>query len=236
VDEQPKEYKFTEEQLKFIKKFRLIMVPFRLILAATFFSMITGGFRRFFSETPGQLFIGLFACMVITERIFQAPDAGGKRKDQGSAAVLWVAFGVAYVVGMVDHYWIRPHWHILEWHWYWAVAGAGFYLIGQFIRVMAIRTLGRFFTISVRLHEEHKVIQEGPYRYIRHPAYTGLYIINLGFVTLFGSVFAFGVFFLFGLPGLLYRIKVEEQMLTEQFGEEYLEYMRKTKRLVPFVF
>ncbi len=239
MTDQPKEIKFTAEQLKTIKKFRLAMVPFRLILALSFFCLLAGGFRRFFEETPGQVFAGLFACLLIVERIFQAPDAGGQRRDKGSAAVLWITFGLSYVLGLVDFYWISPHWpqwRILGYDWYWPAAGAALYVTGQLIRVVAIRTLGRFFTISVRLHDEHKVVQHGIYRRVRHPAYSGLWLINLGFVTVFASPLAFAVYFLLGTPGLIYRIRVEEQMLIDQFGDEYRTYMRKTKRLIPFIY
>jgi len=47
---------------------------------------------------------------------------------------------------------------------------------------------------------------------------------------------AFAVYFLLGTPGLIYRIRVEEQMLIDQFGDEYRTYMRKTKRLIPFIY
>lgn len=239
VADQNRQVKFTAEQLKTIKKFRLAMIPFRLILALAFFSLIAGGFRRLFGHLPGQVFAVLFGCMIVVERIFQAPDAGGQRKDKGSAALLWVSFGLSYVLGMVDYYWISPHWpqwRIFNYAWYWPAAGGGLYLIGQIIRVIAIRTLGRFFTISVRVHDEHQVVQHGIYRYIRHPAYTGLWLINLGFVTLFASPLAYAAYLVFGTPGLIYRILVEEQMLVEQFGDEYRAYMRKTKRLIPFIF
>jgi protein-S-isoprenylcysteine O-methyltransferase Ste14 len=234
--EQAKEYKFTPEQLKSIKKFRLAMVPFRFILAMTFFSLIVGGPRRFFSETAGLIFAILFGSLLLVERIFQTPDLGGKRKDQGSAAVLWGSFGLAYLLALVDYYWVRPHWFILEWNWIYPGVAIGCYVVGQFLRVTAIRTLGRFFTISVRLHDGHRVVKDGIYSIIRHPAYTGLWLVNLGFISVFASVFSFAAFFVLGLPALIYRIKVEEQMLVEEFGQEYRDYCTKTKRLIPFIY
>ncbi|MBW1808005.1 MAG: isoprenylcysteine carboxylmethyltransferase family protein [Deltaproteobacteria bacterium] len=234
--EQAKEYKFTPEQLKSIKKFRLAMVPFRMILALTFFSMIVGGPRRFFSETPGLIFAILFSLLLLVERIFQAPDIGGKRKDQGSALFLWSSFGLAYLLALVDYYWVRPHWFILEWNWIYPIVAVSCYVVGQTLRVTAIRTLGRFFTISVRLHDGHRVVKQGIYSVIRHPAYTGLWLVNLGFISVFASVFSFAAFFLLGLPALVYRIKIEEQMLVDEFGQEYKDYCTKTKRLIPFIY
>ncbi len=242
MEKEEAEYKFTPEDLAKLKKFRLIMLPFRVIIAGMFFALLVGGPRRLFSEVPGSVFILLFALQLLVERIFQAPDAGGERKDKRSAAWMWVGFGFAYFLGLIDFYWIRPwlqvnhpEWIVFEWNWWWIAAGATMYVAGQFIRVTAIRSLGRFFTISVRLHEEHQLIQEGLYSLIRHPAYTGFFFINLGFITLFASALAYSVFFFVGIPALAYRIRVEEKMLGDEFGEVYQAYSRKTKRLIPFL-
>ena len=227
--------KLTEEQLRFIKQLRLLAVPFRLVLGLTFFSLIAGGWGRFFSQLPGAVFALLFCAMVIIERLVQAPDVGGERKDRGSVVFLWVGFGMAYAAAIADYYWLRPHWAPWSWNVYWLAAGVGLYLVGQTIRVVAIRTLGRFFTISVRRHENHRVITEGPYRLVRHPAYSGLWLMAVGYVSLFASALVLAYFLLIGTGALLYRIRVEEKMLLETFGDEYRQYMKRTRRLVPWV-
>lgn len=228
--------KFSDEQLERLRRFKLWMTPVRLVIALSVFSLAAGGPKHFFAELPGQVFAILFSVFVVIERVIQAPDFGGKTKDEGSICIGWIAFGSAYALAIADWYLIRPKWALLEWSWWWLLAGAILVVLGSIIRVIAIRALGRFFTTRVRLHEGQTLIQEGFYKYVRHPAYTGVLLAVLGCITLFASLLGFGAFVLLMLPAMLYRIRVEEAALTAQFGDEYTEYCRKTKRLIPFVY
>ena len=228
--------KFTEAQMRHLHKIKLWMTPVRLAIALSVFSLAAGGPRYFFAELPGQVFSVLFSAFVVIERVLQAPDFGGKGKDEGSIYVGWIAFGTAYALSIADWYLIRPKWALLEWSWWWLLAGALIVILGSVIRVIAIRRLGRFFTSRVRLHDGQNLIKEGFYRYVRHPSYTGVLLGVLGCITLFASVLGFAAFILLMIPSMLYRIRVEERALTEQFGEEYTEYCKKTKRLIPFIY
>lgn len=73
----------------------------------------------------------------------------------------------------------------------------------------------------------------GPYHYIRHPGYAGFLLMALGLGAGFGSYLGVAATFLFLLPGLFYRMHVEERMLVDQFGDEYRRYAARTKRLIP---
>jgi protein-S-isoprenylcysteine O-methyltransferase Ste14 len=228
--------KFSEEQLRRLRKFKLWMTPVRLVIALSVFSLAAGGPKHFFAELPGQVFSILFSVFVVIERVLQPPDFGGKGKDEGSIIIGWVAFGAAYALAIADWYLIRPKWALLEWSWWWLLAGALIVALGSVIRVISIRALGRFFTARVRLHEGQTLIREGFYKYIRHPSYTGVLLGVLGCITLFASVLGFAAFVLLMIPSMLYRIRVEELALIEQFGDEYLEYCKNTKRLIPFIY
>ena len=228
--------KFTEAQMAHLRKIKLWMTPLRLVIALSVFSLAAGGPKSFFSQAPGQVFSVLFAIFVVLERVFQPPDFGGEGKDQGSITWGWIAFGSAYALSIADWYLIRPKWALLEWSWYWLLAAVLLVALGSTIRVIAIRTLGRFFTTRVRLHDGQNLIKEGFYKYVRHPAYTGLLIGTLGCITIFASVFGYALFVLAVVPAMLYRIKVEEKALTGRFGDEYTEYCKTTKRLIPFIY
>ncbi|PWN37594.1 uncharacterized protein FA14DRAFT_114386, partial [Meira miltonrushii] len=123
-------------------------------------------------------------------------------------------------------------------------------LLGGIFRVICFRTLGHFFTFDLSIREGHKVVQSGPYAYVRHPSYTAMIILTLGQVY---SIFVYGP--LIGasvrslawnlvtaslvVPGVLItlRIRDEEPMLQRELGKEYTEYMQKVRaRLVPYVF
>jgi protein-S-isoprenylcysteine O-methyltransferase Ste14 len=106
---------------------------------------------------------------------------------------------------------------------------------GLTLRFYSIRVLGAYFTPNVQVAPEQRIIQAGPYRLIRHPAYTGLLLILLGFGLACTNWLALLVLMVCALVGLGYRIHVEEQVLQEALGQPYEEYIRRTKRLVPFV-
>ena len=109
------------------------------------------------------------------------------------------------------------------------VSGIGF-------RLWAVATLRSFFTYTVQIKAGHRVVQTGPYRYVRHPAYAGtlLTLVGVGFsLQSWGAVLLIAVVFslVFG-----YRIRVEERALVDSLGEEYLSYSKRVKRLIPFLF
>jgi protein-S-isoprenylcysteine O-methyltransferase Ste14 len=87
----------------------------------------------------------------------------------------------------------------------------------------------------VAIAPEQTVIETGPYRLIRHPSYTGLLIILLGYGFCLTNWLSLLVLMGCSLLGFWYRIYVEEQVLQAQLGQRYQEYMRRTKRLIPFV-
>jgi protein-S-isoprenylcysteine O-methyltransferase len=109
------------------------------------------------------------------------------------------------------------------------------FALGLVLRWAAILYLGHFFTIDVSVATDHKVIDTGPYRFVRHPSYSGLLLMWLGIGMGTGNVLALLFIMLPGI-GLLYRIKIEESVLAESLGSRYREYMKKTKRLIPFVY
>jgi protein-S-isoprenylcysteine O-methyltransferase len=113
--------------------------------------------------------------------------------------------------------------------------GVGMILSGLIIRIVAIGTLKKNFSNRLRIREDHTLVTNGIYHWIRHPAYLGLILIVLGIPVLLSSVLGFLVMFLV-VPLLLHRIKLEEAMLIGQFGAKYEEYMRQTKRLIPFLY
>lgn len=105
--------------------------------------------------------------------------------------------------------------------------------LGLALREWAIIKLGRFFSRTVQLEVGHKIITDGPYRWIRHPSYTGMLLIYLGIAFAIGTWL--GVFVAFGLMlgAIMYRISIEEKVLIEAFGTAYQDYMQRTWRLFP---
>ena len=108
--------------------------------------------------------------------------------------------------------------------------------MGLAIRWMAIFKLGRSFTANVVIQRQQRVEKTGVFRFVRHPSYTGLLIIFAGIGLNTRSWVGLALVMLPIAVALLYRIHVEENALSEAFGDEYQSYCRSTKRLIPGVF
>jgi len=106
---------------------------------------------------------------------------------------------------------------------------------GIALRFAAVIILGRFFTPIVKVGDDQHVVEAGPYRWVRHPSYTGGLLIITGALLASTNWLAL-IGLLPVLAGLLYRMRVEEQALIEQFGDTYRSYMGRTKRLVPYLY
>jgi protein-S-isoprenylcysteine O-methyltransferase Ste14 len=103
------------------------------------------------------------------------------------------------------------------------------------LRLIARRTLGKHFSYALRTLEDHQLVTQGIYGHLRHPAYTGDLLVQLGVTLLFSSLAGFLLMLLL-IPCFLYRIKIEEEMLGERFGERYRAYAKRSKRLLPYVY
>lgn len=106
---------------------------------------------------------------------------------------------------------------------------------GIFLLSWARRELREQFSGHMRIQEGHHLVQSGPYRFARHPGYLGYVLIVLGIAVGFSSLFAATAMVLLLLPGLIYRMRVEEKMLAEAFGVDYQQYARRVKRLLPWI-
>ena len=101
---------------------------------------------------------------------------------------------------------------------------------------MAVLTLGKFFTVDVTIRDNHRLKKDGLFKYIRHPNYSALLLSFLGMALTFNNWISL---FLMVVPitiAFIVRINIEEKVLEQHFGEEYVSYCNETKRLIPFVY
>jgi protein-S-isoprenylcysteine O-methyltransferase Ste14 len=101
--------------------------------------------------------------------------------------------------------------------------------------IWARRALYGQFSGHLQVQEGHRLVTGGPYRLMRHPAYLGYLLMCLGVALGYSSVISLAALLLLLLPGLIYRICVEEKLLVDHFGSAYEEYARRTRRLFPGV-
>ncbi len=113
--------------------------------------------------------------------------------------------------------------------------GLAIYLLGISYANWAAITLGRFFTPTVNVQFNHRVVEKGPYRFIRHPRYAGALLAFLGLGLAIQSLASALVLLIAMGIGYARRIQVEERFLTTELGNDYVEYCGKTKRIIPFI-
>ena len=116
---------------------------------------------------------------------------------------------------------------------YTSLAGVIMMAIGAAVRWWAIIHLGRYFTLYLRIAPDQRVVSDGPYRYVRHPSYSGLLLFMSGWGLCFGNWLSLAAIVLPFAVITATRIRNEETLLAMQLGEPYRIYMRNTKRLIP---
>jgi protein-S-isoprenylcysteine O-methyltransferase Ste14 len=105
--------------------------------------------------------------------------------------------------------------------------------VGLALRVWAVLALGGAFSTFVQVTGDQTVVTRGPYRWVRHPSYTGLLLIGLGFGVGAGNWLSLLICAVVPLLGLLPRIAVEEAEMVRVLGGQYRDYQTTTHRLVP---
>ena len=156
-----------------------------------------------------------------------------QKKDKSTLNILWVVIipsvFVAVMVSKLTSFHIRNQYWILY-------LGEFLIIIGVIFRWLIIKSLGKFFTVDVSIKENHQIKKEGFYRLVRHPSYSFALLTFLGLGLFLNNWLSLFIAFVPVFLAFSYRIKVEEQVLIQQFGNEYLEYKQKTKKLIPFIY
>jgi protein-S-isoprenylcysteine O-methyltransferase Ste14 len=114
-------------------------------------------------------------------------------------------------------------------------AGVISVVVGLALAVGGAVTLRANYSSTVLIREGHELVDRGLYRFVRHPIYLGALLVVLGLPLATSSWIALPPMLLL-IPLILYRIRIEERLLLEEFGEEYRSYMRRTRRLVPLLY
>ncbi len=115
------------------------------------------------------------------------------------------------------------------------IVGLAMFIVGLTVALVAVATLGRFYSSTLVTRQDHKLIRHGVYRFARHPVYLGALTICFGVPVYASSLYGLLTMSVL-IPIFLNRIKTEERMLTEEFGEAYRTYREATRKLIPFIY
>lgn len=182
-------------------------------------------------------YVAIFLCFVPEwyGSFFRRSGQGAVSRDRGSHWWLLATIGAGIFVAffLVN---ARLPGTTITWHQpvvFWL--GIALMVVGQLFRWHAIRVLGRFFTFNVATRAGQYVVDTGPYRLIRHPAYAGSLLAFFG-LGLAMTNWASLVAVMLGIAiGYVIRVRVEERALCADLGQPYRDYMQRTRRFIPYV-
>jgi protein-S-isoprenylcysteine O-methyltransferase len=175
-------------------------------------------------------FLSEFALLV-----FKRAKAGsGSIQDQGSSRVLWLLIMPSVALAYQFQYgWPAAGWPRQPWIDTVAVVTM---IVALALRWYSIIYLGRFFTVNVAIAADHQLIDGGPYRWLRHPSYTGALLAFDALGLSMQNWASLAVLIVGPTAAFLYRMRIEEVALTGAFGDRYRQYIQRTWRLVPGVY
>jgi protein-S-isoprenylcysteine O-methyltransferase len=158
----------------------------------------------------------------------------GTKQDRSTLGVLWIVIMVSIAAGVFVA--MNFPAAVLPQGQLFAYVGVVLFVAGLLLRWWAIITLGRFFTVDVTIEKDHELVERGPFRLVRHPSYTGVLLAFVGFALTLRNWAALLIILVPIFAAFIRRMNVEEEALSRALGSRYAEYMRRTKRLVPFVY
>jgi protein-S-isoprenylcysteine O-methyltransferase Ste14 len=177
-------------------------------------------------------FLFLFSELILMMTKRSKHKSVKRRADRGSLIILWITITICLTLGFNRAkfgVW-SPANYLL------GVIGLLISFCGLIIRWITIIQMKKAFTVDVAINEVHQLKTDGLFKLVRHPSYLGLLMILSGFSLGMVTMVSFIVVTIPVFLVILYRIKVEEKLLFETFGEEYIRYSGSTKKIVPYLY
>jgi len=171
--------------------------------------------------------------MWLTQPPVSVEETNEKQTSDRFSVILILAMSALGVIApIIDWAYFHVDKNLVNWI---TFAGIITLLFGIFFRAWAVNTLGKFFTATVQIKDDHQLIQAGPYQIVRHPSYTGAFLAILATSLILNSWIGFFIAFIAMSYAYYVRIGIEEKELTGKFKERYIEYKKTTKMIIPYV-
>ena len=154
--------------------------------------------------------------------------------DAGSLRILWIVISASitagfFLAGRGVRLWLPAGLP-------WPLIGTAVFATGAALRWWAIWHLGQFFTVNVAVAANHRVVDTGPYRFVRHPSYSGILLQFAGLGLSLGTLPSLLVILIPPTLAILYRVRIEEATLRTHLADAYVDYSLRTKKIVPLIF
>lgn len=183
------------------------------------------------------LIFGLFFLLTEIHRNYKLRNKSERKSsgaDKNSLTILWVTIMISmFLGGFLSQF---ESMRITIFQPYILYTGMFVAVFGFILRFIAIQQLGKAFTVDVQIAKNQTLKQDGLYTIIRHPSYTGVLLAFFGLAITLSNWLSLLVICVPVFIAFIYRISIEENALKKEFGINYLEYMKRTKRLIPFIY
>jgi protein-S-isoprenylcysteine O-methyltransferase len=220
-----------------MKFFLVVGVPALAILLALLgvVTLRSNPLGWFLTLVGAAFTVGILIDFCIHKNFFWEPRLAGAtaQEEHGDRSFWFITLGMLsiFYLSPIEYLYsaFLPHTDAM------AASGLGLIVCGSALFIWARRALGLFYSGHVSVIEGQQLIQSGPYRFIRHPAYAGYFLMSLGLALGYSSLAGFAAILFVLLPSVIYRICVEDKLLADHFGAQFEDYAERTKRLIPKV-
>jgi len=214
---------------------RISLTAARILFAlvSSVIIVIVGGGLTFITRSVGSAYLALW----IAYWAVQASRQRGQPSEYDRRQRLVYLAGIAYVPILI----IIPPWEYVTFSWPiprdgpLAWFGLALFALGIILLAFAMKMLGGLYTSYLGIQPMHHLVTNGPYKYVRHPGYLGEIMSMFGVGISLGSIVGIGLAII-SVFLVLKRLQHEEEMLMTELGNEYQNYAKRTKRLIPFIY
>lgn len=169
---------------------------------------------------------------ILLNRLLRSNNTDKQKTDRNSLSIIWLTIIVSISLSIYVSYEVTVPIFANP---YYAYIGILIIIAGILLRFTAIISLGKFFTVDVTIRQGHTLKKDGLYKYFRHPSYFASLLSFVGFGISLNNWISLIIITAAIVVAFSIRVRVEEKVLIEQFGEEYLTYKKHTSGFMPFI-
>jgi protein-S-isoprenylcysteine O-methyltransferase Ste14 len=172
-------------------------------------------------------------CMWLTQPAFTVKETSDQKSSDRFSVVLILCMSfVSVVAPVLDWAYFKTNHNDFD---VFTLIGILMIISGITFRALAVRYLGKYFTPTVQIKDDHRLVTTGPYSIVRHPSYTGAFLAIIAGGVVLESLTGFIISCMAMIIAYYVRIGIEEKELTAKFGDEYRQFTKRTKMIIPYV-
>ena len=175
-----------------------------------------------------SVIIGYVIVIIYEARKTRKHSVNAQRKAPWTLFLLFLAYVIAIVGGLIEYH-LAQEIDIRI-----SLVGISLILVKILLKGWSMRALGKYYSAHIMVGEHHELIKSGPYKYVRHPAYSARFLSIIGITLMLNAFYTLFIALVVDLTFVLIRIRFEERELIGKFGEQYLAYKRQAWAIIPF--